>query len=187
VKTWIQAHPGYAAAASKRYREAHPEAVKTAIRRYYKNNKEKYQEWNRDWRKRNPEKIREMQQRTNTKTRSTPQRQLSAKMSSRICRSLQGKKKNRRWESVVDFTLDQLKRHTERHFTEGMSWELYMKGKIHIDHIIPVSAFNFTTPEDIDFKKCWCLKNLQPMWAKENQSKKAKLKRPFQPSLLLHA
>lgn len=60
-----------------------------------------------------------------------------------------------------------------------------MEGKIHIDHKIPLSAHNFTKPEHSDFKKAWALKNLQPMWAIDNMKKGAKLKKHFQPSLLL--
>jgi len=56
--------------------------------------------------------------------------------------------------------------------------------KWHIDHIIPVSAFNFTKPEHIDFNKCWALSNLQPLWAEENLSKHKKLKEAFQPSFM---
>ena len=51
-----------------------------------------------------------------------------------------------------------------------MSWELMGK-YIHIDHIIPITAFNFETYTDIDFKRCWSLSNLQPMYAFENKSK----------------
>jgi len=40
-----------------------------------------------------------------------------------------------------------------------------------IDHIIPISAFNFNKPEDEEFKKCWALENLQPLWRLENQQK----------------
>jgi hypothetical protein len=57
----------------------------------------------------------------------------------------------------------------------------------HINHVIPISAFNFSSPEDIDFKKCWALKNLRPLWAKDNFSKNARLDKPFQPSLALKA
>jgi hypothetical protein len=49
----------------------------------------------------------------------------------------------------------------------------------------PITAFNFNTPEDIDFKRCWALSNLQPLWARDNLSKQNKLIKPFQPSLLL--
>jgi hypothetical protein len=53
-----------------------------------------------------------------------------------------------------------------------------------IDHVIPVSAFNFTRAEDVDFKHCWSLKNLRPLWRKQNISKRDKLEIPFQPALL---
>ena len=40
-----------------------------------------------------------------------------------------------------------------------------------------------TKPEHTDFKKCWSLKNLRPLWSLENMSKNDKLYKPFQPSL----
>ena len=93
------------------------------------------------------------------------------------------KRKGRHWESIVGFTLDQLKSWLERNFLLGMSWENY--GEWHIDHQIPISAFNFNTPDDIDFKRCWNLKNLQPLWAKVNLVKSNKLSQPFQPALAI--
>lgn len=64
-----------------------------------------------------------------------------------------------------------------------MSWEKLPE--IHIDHKIPLAVFNFNTAEDCDFKRAWALENLQPLWAKDNLSKGAKLENPFQPSLLI--
>lgn len=95
--------------------------------------------------------------------------------------ALKGNKKNRKWENLVGYTLQDLKDHIEKMFSDGMSWENI--GEWHIDHIIPKSAFNYTEPEHIDFKRCWSLSNLQPLWAKENMSKRCKLKKQFQPSL----
>jgi hypothetical protein len=67
-----------------------------------------------------------------------------------------------------------------------MSWENH--GTVwHIDHIIPKSVFNYTDAEHIDFKRCWALKNLQPLWAGENMSKGDSLVKPFQPSLAIGA
>ncbi|GAH87691.1 unnamed protein product, partial [marine sediment metagenome] len=77
----------------------------------------------------------------------------------------------------------QLVRHLKKQFQPGMTWENY--GEWHMDHKVPVSAFNFSSSDHIDFKRCWALKNLQPMWATENHIKKNKLAKPFQPSLLL--
>jgi hypothetical protein len=65
-----------------------------------------------------------------------------------------------------------------------MSWDNY-GSYWHIDHEIPVKAFNFKTPADIDFKRCWALKNLRPLSAFHNKSKGAKVDRPFQPSLAM--
>ena len=62
-----------------------------------------------------------------------------------------------------------------------MSWE--NMDEWHIDHIIPKSAFNFETYKDMDFKRCWSLSNLQPLWAGENSRKHNHLEKAFQPSL----
>ena len=92
-----------------------------------------------------------------------------------------GKKNGRHWETLVEYTVGDLKKHLERKFVNGMTWDNY--GEWHIDHVIPISAFNFTDPSHTDFKRCWSLKNLQPLWAFDNISKKDKLEKPFQPSL----
>ena len=75
-------------------------------------------------------------------------------------------------------------KHIEKKFVSGMSWSNY--GRWHIDHIKPISKFNFVKPEDEDFKRCWALKNLQPLWAEENLSKHNKLEKPIQPSLIFN-
>ena len=64
-----------------------------------------------------------------------------------------------------------------------MTWENY--GKWHLEHKIPISVHNFTRSGHEDFKRCWALKNLQPMWAIENFEKHDKLTKHFQPSLLI--
>ena len=92
-----------------------------------------------------------------------------------------GDKKERGWESLVGYTIKDLIKHLQKQFTGGMTWNNY--GKWHIDHIIPVSAFNFTSTDGFDFKRCWALSNLQPLWAKENMSKHTDILKPFQPSL----
>jgi len=99
--------------------------------------------------------------------------------------SLKGNKKRLQWSIMVGYNKEELKKHLEKQFTDGMNWQSFLKGEIHIDHIVPISAFNFTKPEHTDFKKCWALKNLQPMWARENIIKSNKLTKHFQPSLLL--
>jgi 5-methylcytosine-specific restriction endonuclease McrA len=65
-----------------------------------------------------------------------------------------------------------------------MNWENY-GSYWHIDHKIPISVFNFEKPEDYDFKRCWNLKNLQPLEKFKNMSKGNRLDKHFQPSLAI--
>ena len=106
-------------------------------------------------------------------------------MSCSIGHSLQGNKKGNHWEKLVGYTVGQLKKHLEKQFKEGMAWENYGRYGWEIDHIVPISAFNFSSPDNIDFKRCWALKNLRPLWRIDNRIKNDKLIKPFQPSLLL--
>jgi len=110
-----------------------------------------------------------------------PTNKLRRNISRRIHFSLKDGKNGRGWESLVGYTAKRLIRHLERQFEIGMSWENYGAGW-HLEHKIPVSAFNFTKTNHLDFRECWSLKNLRPMWAKENLSKGAKIEKPFQPS-----
>jgi hypothetical protein len=93
--------------------------------------------------------------------------------SRRMRKSLNGIKESKSWETLVNYSLDDLKLHLEKQFTNGMSWENY--GEWHIDHILPISSFNIQDYNDEYFQKCWSLENLQPMWAVENIKKSNKI------------
>ena len=61
-----------------------------------------------------------------------------------------------------------------------MSWERFLNGEIHIDHIVPKSRFNYEKPDDPEFKICWGLANLQPLWNTDNWSKCGKTMEEFE-------
>ncbi len=86
--------------------------------------------------------------------------------------SLRKRKDGHRWEVLVGYTIEDLKKHLEGLFLEGMSWENI--GKWHIDHRVPLSRFHYEHPEEQEFRVCWSLSNLQPMWACDNLSKNDK-------------
>jgi len=168
----------------KAYHKVYREANKEKILAYYKANKEKINASRKLWYKAKSEKINAYMRAYNKRRyKSNPKFRLGANISLSMRLSLKGQKNGRHWEILVGFTLDELKKHLEKQFTYGMAWNNY--GEWHIDHKIPIVVFNFTKPEHTDFKKCWALKNLQPMWARENISKKDKLTKHFQPSLLI--
>lgn len=100
------------------------------------------------------------------------QRNISERISRGINSSLSGAKGKRAWPSLVGYDAVQLMQHLERQFPKGMTWE--NRRLWHVDHIVPLSSFNFTTTEDPDFKAAWALTNLRPIWARDNLRKKAK-------------
>lgn len=78
-------------------------------------------------------------------------------------------------ESAIGYTFQQLREDIESKFTDGMSWDLVLQGKIEIDHVIPRCSFVYETTDDQDFKDCWSLNNLRPLWKDANRSKSDKM------------
>lgn len=163
------------------YCKKNVEKIRIQRAAYREKNKEKISKATLLWQRNNPDKVRASQRKSAKRYLSTPKGHLSNNISRSIGKALKGNKAGRHWESFVSYTLDDLKKHLEKQFTEGMTWENY--GEWHLDHKVPKSVFNFTKPEHRDFKRCWALKNLQPMWARENKIKSNKLEGHFQPSL----
>lgn len=102
---------------------------------------------------------------------SIPELRLSTNIGNLIRSSLKkrGHYKNRSWEQAVGYNVYDLKKHLEDLFKEGMNWSNY--GKWHIDHIRPVASFKYSSCDDDEFKECWGINNLQPLWAEENLRK----------------
>jgi hypothetical protein len=100
---------------------------------------------------------------------------LSNIVSTRMRQSLKGCKYNRHWEDLVGYNLKELKIHLESQFKDGMTWDNHSRNGWHIDHIKPIDSFNITSYDCEDFKKCWSLDNLQPLWAIENIRKGNKI------------
>jgi hypothetical protein len=165
----------------RKYREAHREDARELDKKY----RNLYPDVKKLYKNEHLEQIKATRRRYMKKKRSDAGFRVSAAISTAIGIALNGNKNGRHWETLVNFTLDELKKHLENKFKPGMSWDNYGKFGWHIDHIIPKSAFNFETPEDIDFNHCWALSNLQPLWAKDNLTKHNKLENDFQPSLLI--
>ena len=131
----------------------------------------------RDLRYRKSEKGKKCNKKSVTKYKKSTkykENQLYRNISSMINYSLNTSNKNGSWTKLVNWDIQELKEHLEHQFKEGMSWD--NRDKWHIDHIRPIASFNITANKCNDFKECWSLSNLQPLWANDNQSKGAKWK-----------
>ena len=78
-------------------------------------------------------------------------------------------------QEILGYSTEDLRLHIESMFSNGMTWEKFMAGEIHIDHIVPIAAFKIESDESDGFKACWSLSNLQPLWARDNLSKGSKV------------
>ncbi|KKM64727.1 hypothetical protein LCGC14_1498490 [marine sediment metagenome] len=121
-------------------------------------------------------------------TRKRRKRDLKYQLNSRISRSInlclkKGIKSGRHWGDLIGYNIEDLKKRLDSTMPEGYNWDDLFIGKLHIDHKIPISAFNFDKPEHIDFKRCWALENLQLLPAQENRKKHDKLLDVFQTCL----
>jgi len=165
-------------------RDKNREKNRASTKKWRTENPERHNKYNQQWAKDHPVIAKEMRLRKTAKKRSTAKGRIDDSLRASIRHSLKpGVKNGRPWEKLVGYTVEQLKKHLEKQFRPGMTWENY--GKWHIDHRIPISAFNYEKPEDIDFKQCWMLRNLRPLWAVENIGKLNKIDKPFQPSLAM--
>jgi hypothetical protein len=108
-----------------------------------------------------------MAARAKIRRQTDPQYALSRNIGTAIRHSLADGKGGRSWEALVGYTIADLMLHLERQFLKGMTWDR-MGSEIHVDHIIPLSKFNFTSADDPEFKLAWSITNLRPLWKREN-------------------
>ena len=155
-------------------------------KKYYKENSIKLCAVGKQWRKDNPERSKEQVNNHRKERWRTDERyRLNSMMASSMNGSLKGNKDGHHWEDLIGYTLDDLIKKLKSTIPDGYTWQDFIEGKLHIDHIIPISVFNYTDYKHTDFKRCWALSNLRLLPARENMMKHNKLFNPFQPALKL--
>lgn len=160
----------------KKWYENNKEHISEKYKKWVENNKEHRNEYIKKWRNNNIEE-RRVYRNNYEKTRKSidPIYKLTSNFRTAIYTDLKEKNvsKKGRYFNILGYTIEDLSNHLEKQFKDGMSWSNY--GEWHLDHIIPISSFNFKNIEDEEFKKCWSLSNLQPLWGSENLSKSNKI------------
>jgi len=158
---------------SKKWREANKERHHENTRRWIAENKDRHSKKTSEWTKNNIEQSRGYWRKYAAKRATNPTWRISNSISRQIAKSIIDGKAGCHWETITGFTLLEFITHMESKFTKGMGWDNY--GTWHVDHKRPVSSFTFSTKDDRAFKECWSLENLQPLWAKDNLCKGAKM------------
>ena len=145
----------------KAYRKQNAEKLKGQMKAYHKQNRDKKRIYKRNRHKTD----------INFKLRGN--------LRSGIRRVLKGKSKSKKTMDLIGCSADFLKKHLENQFQPGMSWNNYGNPNgdhsecWHIDHILPCASFDLSDPKQQ--QKCFHYSNLQPLWAKDNISKGAKI------------
>lgn len=74
----------------------------------------------------------------------------------------------------LPYTIQEMMEHLEKQFDDKMSWQ--NQGSYwHLDHIVPQVLLPYKSYDDVNFSKCWDLRNLQPLEATLNCAKGPKL------------
>ena len=176
----------------KEYREKHKERILKQQRKYKIKNKEKCDERRKEWSCKNrliknaknriymqsytkTDKAIELRKERIKRYEQNISFKLKKNLSGRVRMALiQGQiRKETSTSKLLGCNIDNLKKHLESKFQDGMTWDNMGRGGWHIDHIIPCSFFDLS--KLTHQKICFNWENLQPLWEKDNCSKGNKL------------
>lgn len=139
----------------KQYCQNHIEERRKYDKQYHQDHKEERKRYHQDHKD-------ERNERNKIRLRTDLKYNLNNRMSNAIHKSLRNGsgKRGHRWETLVGYTSKQLKRYLKKTMPNGYSWQDYLEGRLHLDHIFPLSVFDITSPESLGFQRCWALDNL---------------------------
>jgi hypothetical protein len=164
----------------KEYYKSYKKEHSNRMKNWYLKNKDKVRQQTKKWYKLHNKEMKNYRRSNKIEARKYMKNRLKTDISFKLCHYLRTRlykvlKNNIKSKSIMKLlgcSIEFLKRHLENQFRPRMTWNNY--GKWHIDHIRPCASFDLS--KESEQKKCFNWKNLQPLWAKDNLSKKRKLK-----------
>jgi hypothetical protein len=184
-RQYYQDHKAEKAAHDKQYHQDHRTEKVAYDKQYYQNNRAKRLAYRKQYYQNNRAKrlAYRKQYRENHKIEIATQKRnrfyndIDYKLKTLIrCRIKQSIKNNKQYKHSIDLlgcSIEEVREHIERQFQQGMNWDNWSVHGWHIDHIIPLSYFDFSDPEQQ--KRACHYTNLRPLWAEDNHKKSDKI------------
>ena len=142
---------------------------------WHRHNSKERREWQKEWIKNNYDNYREIQNKSKRKRyRENLKYRLNRLMGNAIRNTIKDKN-GMRWEKIVNYDINTLIEHLINTLPENVTWNDYLNGGYHIDHIIPQDAYVFDSYKDPEFLKCWHYRNLRVVTDNENLTKLASI------------
>lgn len=156
----------------RKSREKHIDRATKSAAEWKEKNKNKVTEYNKNYVQQNQEKINVLRnQRNKQKRKVDPIFVLKARLRNRVWSMLKNNKKSATTEKMLGCSYEFFKTYIEQKFPENMGW--HNMGEWHIDHIKPLASFDLSDIEQQAI--AFHYTNHQPLWAKDNISKGAKM------------
>lgn len=130
----------------------------------------------------NKQHIKRVKQALAVKHRKNPKVRILSNLRRRVLFVLHGHQKSDHTLNLIGCSREQLVKHIESKFQDGMTWDNYGKWGWNIDHIIPCKLFDLSKPSEQ--RKCFHYTNLQPLWWKDNYQKGARYNQRPQPQTI---
>lgn len=167
---WQTANKERRSQTNRAWRKQNPDRHTNNALAWKDKNREKFSEYQKQWASENRDKVRATLKRHDSKMRKTnPAYVLKKAMRCRIYIALKGIRKCGRLYELIGCGLSDLRSHLENQFDQGMTWKNYGT-TWHVDHVFPLAWFDLSDPATQ--KKAFSYKNLQPLFAEENSSKR---------------
>lgn len=154
----------------KDYYDKNKQKRRDSAKLWQNNNKDKVSLKNKEWNLNNKERRNEINRNYYQSIKDKEKTKVNRNMRKGIYKSLRGNK-NSSWLNLVDYSIEKLTTHLKNTLYSDFTWDDYLNGTLHIDHIIPIALYEITDSDCDEFKKCWDLRNLRLLEASENLSK----------------